>query len=320
MNCGVLNRSISTRLASKAYSRHFRAGSAVRFASKKKAQQPTEDVPSYFERKDARKKERSVTFQARLDKEKTLKARRDGSAKDVLKNEFKAWWDGRVQREQKWSRQAKQQGKDWKLEVAVILERLPQVMPDKEDFEKDYDELTTYLAQFGKEYPSEFAGALSQKPAPVTDEELLALLPEGFRPAPRETEADATGKTDTMDRKLKESIFLVVDGRLPSAPLNDDESLVEAAKRVVAENGGKKMDLYCPSGAPMGVCLRVDESIGDFFGTKTFYMRVQHDEGDINKKDIKGKDFEWLGRDEIVNKMQSTESRQDEPNFFRYLL
>ncbi len=39
-----------------------------------------------------------------------------------------------------------------------------------------------------------------------------ALPPPGFTPAPRVTKADEAGNVQTLDRKLKDRVYLVVDG------------------------------------------------------------------------------------------------------------
>lgn len=136
---------------------------------------------SYFQRKQATKELRTQKFQNRLQRSIDLKQRRSQApTMGVLKEEFQAWWQAKLAREEKWDRQARQQGKDWKIEVAVLLERLPQILPDKEDFEKDFEELQAYLAQFGKQYPKEFSSTIQGNgAAPVSDEELIG---KSFRP------------------------------------------------------------------------------------------------------------------------------------------
>lgn len=132
---------------------------------------------SYFERKQARKDERIRLYQAKLDRAMALKDRRSKAPKDTLKVEFQEWWQAKIAREQKLNRQARQEGKDWKIEVAVVLERLPQILPDKEDYEKEFDELQAHLAQFGKDYPKEFSASLPKDgSAPVSDEDLLGAF------------------------------------------------------------------------------------------------------------------------------------------------
>ena len=104
----------------------------------------------------------------------------------------------------------------------------------------------------------------------------------------------------------------------------DCETLLEAAIRGVKEHtpgGGKKkgpLDLYYPSQAPIGVQLDVHDddqqkSTGSY-GIKTFFMKVQYDDGVL-----KGGDISWLDRSEIVERF-TAEAKNDEAKFFRYLL
>lgn len=141
-----------------------------------------------------------------------------------------------------------------------------------------------------------------------------------------------------MDRQLKDRLYLLVDGSFPTTELklsaiedekysNNSETLLEAALRGLKENtseySGKKnselsLELYCPSQAPIGVQLEVhnedkQKSTG-FYGYKTFFMKVQYDDGMLH-----GNNIAWLARLEIVERFQS-ESRDDKSNFFRYLL
>lgn len=63
--------------------------------------------------------------------------------------------------------------------MAVIVERLPVVLPDKEDYERDYETLRAYIrSHSGKEYPKEFlggaaSGSTNGRPVALTDEELI---------------------------------------------------------------------------------------------------------------------------------------------------
>jgi hypothetical protein len=96
-----------------------------------------------------------------------------------LKQEFQEWWQAKLAREQKWDRQARHEGKDWKIEVAAVLERPPQILPDKDDYEKEFEQLQAFLRQFGKDYPKEFSASLPKDgSAPVSDEDLLGKLSE----------------------------------------------------------------------------------------------------------------------------------------------
>jgi large subunit ribosomal protein L46 len=276
------------------------------------------NAASYFDRKQAAKQARVQTYQDRLHKDEERKHRRDEAPKNVRKNEFRSWWDQRRIYEEGLDRKARQAGKGWKIQVAVVLERLPVVLADIPEWERDFDELQAFRSQFGKVYPKEL---VPERTAPtlVTDEELLAELPLNFRPAPRETEADKSGKVDTLDRKLKDRVFFLLEENndtwdFPTTVLEDGESLLEAAQRTIKEQVGKDLDFYCPSNAPSAVQLFENED-GESFGTKTFYMHIQHDEGDISKRIKHG----WLDRDEIVDRMQQAHGEENS-KFFQYLL
>ena len=190
-------------------------------------------------------------------------------------------------------------------------------------------------------------------PPNVIDQHLIVTTTAGlpFTPAPRETEADATGFLQTRDRQLKTSVFLTIKTNaennlsgqsrwtLPSALANPttDTSLLGVAQRAVHTVVGQELQLWCPSNAPMAVNLRVyntnmsEEVRGNYFGEKIFYYRVQHDRGDVNlevlkkkKKNAEGgggvvEDWGWLTKEEIVDRI--TEERgKHQAKFFHYML
>lgn len=308
------------------------------FATKKKKKSSKDESSlSYFERKAATKQLRVEAYKHKLERAIRIKSRRDNSPRDVKKDDFRSWWDGRRAYEEQMNRKARQAGMDWTMKVATIVERLPVVMPDKAPFETEFEDLQAYLkAHSGKEYPKEFVGNEGGgRPIAYTDEELMALLPENFKPAPRDTKADEDGTVNTLDRRLKDRVYLMIGDCFPTTEVklstdedkkydNDCETLLEAALRGLKEHtGGKKkdklaIDLYSPSQAPIGVQLDVhseeqQKSTGTY-GTKTFFMKVQYDDGTLS-----GDDIAWLDRSEIVERFQSS-SKDDDANFFRYLL
>lgn len=156
------------------------------------------------------------------------------------------------------------------------------------------------------------------------------MLPEGFTPAPRETEADKSGNVKTLDRRLKTRVYLAVKGSednskwtLPTVDVNDDETLLEATKRAVANAAGDKLELYCPSPCPMAVDMKVysdeDQAKYGTFGTKTFFLRVQYDEGDVSEEDNDGSDYAWLDREEMTQRVRE-EQGEDASKLYHYML
>ena len=164
----------------------------------------------------------------------------------------------------------------------------------------------------------------------------IAGLP--FTPAPRETEADASGDVKTLDRQLKTRVYLTIKSdtegnlsgprwTLPSTLAKKDESLLTAAERAVSDSVGSDLKLWCPSNAPMAVNLRVynknlPESFREnYFGEKIFYYRVQYDNtgGTVDENALKADDYAWLTREEIVERI-GEERGEHQAKFFHYML
>ncbi len=145
------------------------------FATKKKSSGDDPSSLSYFERKAATKQARVEAYKHKLERAIRIKSRRDNAPRDVKKNEFRDWWDGRKAYEEQMNRKARQAGMDWTVKVATIVERLPVVMPDKEPFETEFEDLQAYLkSHTGKEYPKEFLGSeKGERPEAYTDEDLM---------------------------------------------------------------------------------------------------------------------------------------------------
>ena len=166
--------------------------------------------------------------------------------------------------------------------------------------------------------------------------QFLAGLP--FTPAPRETEADASGDVKTLDRKLKTRLYLTIKSdaegnlsgprwTLPSTLAETNESLLAAAERAVSDSVGSDLKLWCPSNAPMAVNMRVyndklPESFREnYFGEKIFYYRVQYDNtgGGVDEAAMKADDYAWLTREEIVEKIEE-ERGKHQAKFFHFML
>lgn len=129
---------------------------AAAAASNKKAKNTNNNnTPSYQDRKDIAKEKRRQTYNTKQLRLQNLKTRRDASPKDVLKNKFRNWYDNELQYHNKLIRSAKKENKPWKIRVAVMVERIPVVTPDMEEWERNYINLRDYIWTYGKEYPEE---------------------------------------------------------------------------------------------------------------------------------------------------------------------
>jgi large subunit ribosomal protein L46 len=305
--------------------RSFAADAAT---NEKKAAAPSA-AEGYWEKKKAAKERRRILWEAAQERKERLKTRRKGRPEVGQKRrDFRSFFIKKKVDEEHMNRKARQAGLDWQVKVAVILERCYVVLPDKEDWEIEYENMKTFLGQFGKEYPKELFDIDYDKPRPITDEELLAMLPKGFTPAPRETEADKTGNVRTTNRKLKTSVYLTVqedeEWQLPTVTLLDDgkETFLEAAKRAVKEKVGDGVEFWCPSNCPWSVDMKAfpeNQRANGLYGTKTFFMKVQYDEGVVSEQEMTVQDFAWLDRREIAERFG--EKQGDEASmFYHYML
>ena len=138
----------------------------------------TKAAPSYKEKKAARKLANKALYDARMARLERCKTRRTGEPQERQKI-FRSWYDKRRTYHEIMDRKARQAGLGWKIEAAAVLERLPVVTPDIPDWEREYDELKSYLASFGKEYPKQLrmAGAYRPPGKVTTYEEMLGKCP-----------------------------------------------------------------------------------------------------------------------------------------------
>jgi hypothetical protein len=144
------------------------------------------------------------------------------------------------------------------LRVATAVERTPVVMPDPDQWELDMWELQARLEEYeGFDYPPSVMNAGGQRGVPqertgppkTIPPELLAL-------ANRETDADRADDRKSLERRLADSLYLLVksDGAwaLPGVALeDDDESVREAALRALDEHCGKELYTYVLGAAPV---------------------------------------------------------------------
>ncbi|KAI2510104.1 hypothetical protein MHU86_4271 [Fragilaria crotonensis] len=273
---------------------------------------------SYKEEKLAAKELRRQRFEAKMDRLVRLRTRRDGRPIDVKKAEFTSWYDKRRTYHEVMDRKARQQEKEWKIEVAAVVERLPLVTPDMEPWEAEYTALRKHLDQFTWDYPSELMQSRKSNDDEDDEEEIMVVLP-------RETEADATNDITTTNRRLKTRIFFVENAsdvppeqwKFPTVLLQDGERLTDAAMRLAKDKLGEEVELLALSNCPIAVDLDVEEE-GEFFGTKTFFMKLQYFRGDV-KPSTGDASYGWLDRTELVENAEACEGI-NAGKFYRYML
>lgn len=307
----------------------------VRFFSKgsyqmKKKEEDAEEELSWDEKKKAAKEHRRFLYEKKMARQESLKTRR-GPNKGPKRKQFRDWFEPMRQAQLFQDREARRLNLPWKIRVATIIERLPVILPDKPKWQKDYIELRDYLNTFGKIYPKELgfqADDIAETMGhPTTEEDLLALLPEGFQPAPRETEADKTGDVKTLDRKLKTRVYLIIQEdsswTFPTATVREDstETLLAAAKRALRQAVGSNMDILYLSNCPMAVDTIVypKDKRETYYGEKIFYIKAQRDDGDVDPEQLQSLDHAWLAREEIVDRVRQ-QNGDDASKFYHHIL
>jgi large subunit ribosomal protein L46 len=326
-------RSLSTLSPTTAVNATVKAKKAK--SEKNKSDKTADETPqlSYWDQKKAAKDRRRELFVARMERQERLKVRRSGRPKNEKKLEFQRFFIRKKVQDEVWDRRARQAGLDWKIRVAVLVERIPLVLDDKPEWELEYDKMKAHLNLYGKLYPKELVGEIDWEAVrPMTDDELLAQLP--FAPAPRETLADASGDVRTLQRRLKSKLYLTVQPepdapwQLPTVDVSDQESLLEAAKRAVPALVGDDLEFWCPSNAPWTVDLRAysdaekqtsDQDSQSYFGTKTFVIKVQYTLGDVDAATKAVHDFAWLDRHEITERVKQQEG-EHASQYYYYML
>lgn len=126
---------------------------------------------------------------------------------------------------------------------------------------------------------------------------------------PRQTEADAKNDFKSLERKIDQTLYLLVKQgsgkwRLPAFDVpNDAPSLHEAAESGLAAIGGTDMNIWTVSRTPAGVIEHSSEK-------PEFVLRQHILQGLF--KPAKNVDYAWLERSEIENKVDTEYYKQIE--------
>jgi len=311
-------------------------------------------LADYKNEKHEAKQDRTEQYTQKQTRNIRLKTRRDPTKANYNKVQFHSFFNTLKQNQEFLDREARRRCLDWNLRVSVMVERLPIIMPEKEEWEKDYEELRLYLDRFRPVYPKELGFRDPKEQDIPTDEEVLARLPKGYKPAPRITPADESGNIQTMERKLDRRLYLTINqvenkndnsentnGKstsggygsagsgygcrwsLPTVSLQHNETLLDAGKRATTQYAGPDLDIVCMGFAPMGVYMQEYDDVDlqkTYFGDKTFYFKVTVAGGDVDESIMSNfKDWGWLDRSEISNKMKE-ERGEEAGKFYHYLL
>uniref|UniRef100_A0A182V443 Large ribosomal subunit protein mL46 n=1 Tax=Anopheles merus TaxID=30066 RepID=A0A182V443_ANOME len=230
---------------------------------------------------------------------------------------------------------APQTDQKWDLYAGVLVERLPIVTKTLDPIEAKFKEM---LNQIELEKSLKSNHELRKE----TEKQQLELLKAGkidldsealkqtaqdledayneeyarFKPAPRVTEADSKNDIRSLDRKLEQTLVLLVEQKLgskshyllPQGLHRKGESLRETAERTLKECCGDKLQVTFYGNAPVGFykykyppSVRNDGAAA--VGAKVFFFRsvVKDPSRNVGSDQVK---YQWLSQDELQKQLQ----------------
>jgi large subunit ribosomal protein L46 len=207
---------------------------------------------------------------------------------------------------------ANEMGLDFRIVSASILHRYPIITKDMLPWEVEKNNMDMAIADKQSEYfnklieGTDAAKLVSEEQ--MGSDDILKTLP--FTPASRVTEADLSGDRKSNDRKLQESLFLLVkrnrsthEWQFPQGKRADNESLRQTAERV-GDRAFGKVDRWYISNVPMGHLVYAYppdvQQQRKQYGAKVFFYRCQLISDRSFKLETRlYKDFAWVSRDEV---------------------
>lgn len=206
--------------------------------------------------------------------------------------------------------QAAAKGLPFRTVVSGILHRYPVITRSAPQWDTDMEMLQDRISERRIHMMNdEMDGTdVDILPDVVMDfDESLASLP--FQPASRITAADESGNRQTTDRRLEDSLFLLVKRnrddqawQFPQGKLRDEETLRLGAERVTDRAVGR-VERWFVGNAPVGHYVyaypeEMQKARGQY-GAKVFFYRSQLVGGNIRLETRLYTDFAWVARDEV---------------------
>mmetsp|Transcript_7409 Transcript_7409/g.12462 ORF Transcript_7409/g.12462 Transcript_7409/m.12462 type:complete len:282 (+) Transcript_7409:98-943(+) len=205
---------------------------------------------------------------------------------------------------------AEAMGLPFRVIGATVLHRYPMVSPDPPQWEVDYEKMKDKIENLNRAAFKEEVRGTKADIIPDENpsfEEIMSTLP--FTPAPRETEADRTNDRSTINRKLTESLFLVVKRnrkdnawQFPQGKWLEGETMRETSERIIDRSVGEVRRWFV-SNAPIGhVCYAYPKEMQQQrkqYGAKVFFYRAQLIEGNMKLETRLYTDMAWISRDEV---------------------
>ncbi|CAM9118530.1 unnamed protein product [Hapterophycus canaliculatus] len=207
-------------------------------------------------------------------------------------------------------------GLDWGIRSAMLLERLPVIVEEYTDWQRDFWDLQAQQARYGAEFPAEM-GFKYDDEKPPTIEQILEQSPIAL--ASRRTAADESNDRTTLDRALDQRLVLIVrpkaedEWRLPDSAWKAGETIRQAAERTAqqvllksATRKGQRDDVAqlhfvgnCPAGWFWRTADQGEANQSGNYGDKVFINRVQLISGRPTIVKSEAAEHLWVTKDEI---------------------
>lgn len=148
-----------------------------------------------------------------------------------------------------------------------------------------------------------------------------------FQFSDRRTEADRTKDTRSLDRKLEETLVLLVRQQigteqlllLPQGVRHEGETLRQTAERVLRERCGDQIEAIVYGNAPCGFYKYKypKAARSESIGAKVFFYRAGYRSGSVHvsgaeakkgNKEPQQQPFEWLDRSELLGRVPASYS------------
>ncbi|XP_011179608.1 39S ribosomal protein L46, mitochondrial [Zeugodacus cucurbitae] len=224
----------------------------------------------------------------------------------------------------------------WDLYASVLVERLPIVSKSFNAIEREFQE-QLWRIEFENSLKSDhelkherdlkqselikkgkMEVDLDDSASKQTAQDLKDAYSEelkSFQFALRSTSDDATNKTNSTNRCLEDTLYLVIEESLskktvkmlPQGPRLDGETMRQAAERVLREKCGTQLDVTFYGNAPCGFYKYKypSEMRKNSIGAKVFFYRASLHGGNVDTEITKK--FEWLTRPALEEKLQKSE-------------
>ena len=147
-----------------------------------------------------------------------------------------------------------------------------------------------------------------------------------FKPASRETEADTNNDRRSANRRLQDSLFLIVkrnradnSWQFPQGKFLESDTSIRGTSERVVERAVGNPKLWFVSNAPIGhISYDYPQEVQqkrNQFGAKVFFSRAQFIQGTVKLNTKLYTDYAWVARDEVGEYFE-----EDTAEYMKHLL